>query len=64
MEVQVAVKELIAKAIENLADDATIEDALYQIYVLYEVEFGLAQADAGLTVSHDEVRAIVARWRK
>ena len=57
------IRDLIAKAIAELPDDATIEDALERIFVLYKGERGIAQGDAGQTVPHDEVRAMVARWR-
>ncbi|HKP76496.1 MAG TPA: hypothetical protein VJT67_13290 [Longimicrobiaceae bacterium] len=49
------VKEQFRQAIEELPDDVTFEEALERIYFLYKVERGLAQADAGDVVDHDEV---------
>jgi predicted transcriptional regulator len=63
METSVPVKDLIVRAIAQLPDDATLEDALERIFVLFKVERGLAQAEAGQTIPHEEVRAMVARWR-
>ena len=50
------VKEEAVKIVENLPEDATWEDVLYAMYVRQAVEEGLAEADAGLGYSSDEVR--------
>ena len=49
------VKEQVLQAVEELPDDTTFEEAMEQIYFLYKVERGLAQADAGDVVEHDDV---------
>lgn len=53
-------KERIFKALENLPDDADIEDAIERLYLLYKVERGIAQADAGQKVSQEEARKRMA----
>jgi len=40
----------------GLPEDATIEDAMEQLYFLAKVEEGLRQADAGQTASHEEAK--------
>jgi predicted transcriptional regulator len=50
-------KQLIRDAVEKLPADATVEDAMERLYLLAKIERGLAQADAGETLSHEEVRA-------
>jgi hypothetical protein len=50
------------RLITELPDDATIEDAMEHLYLLYKVERGIAQADAGQKVSQDEARKRMARW--
>lgn len=50
-------KSEIIQAIKDLPDDATLEDAMERLYVLTKIERGLAQADAGETISHAEVKA-------
>jgi predicted transcriptional regulator len=50
------------RVITELPDDATIEDAMERLYLLYKVERGIAQADAGQKVSQDEARKRMARW--
>lgn len=50
-------KQLVLKAIEDLPADATIEDAMERLYFLAKVYRGLADAEAGRFVSHEEVKA-------
>ena len=52
------------KAIQELPDDATVADAMERLYLLEKIERGIAQADAGQTVSHEEARRHLARWLK
>jgi hypothetical protein len=55
-------KQQILKAIEDLLEDAGVEDALERLYLLYEVEKGLAQADRGELIPQQEVRRRMAKW--
>ena len=57
-------KEKMLHAVEGLPDDATIEDAMEQLFFLAKVEKGLQQADAGDTIPHEEVVARMAKWQK
>jgi predicted transcriptional regulator len=47
---------------EELPDDAGVEDALDRLYLLYKVEKGLLQADRGELISQEEVRQRMAKW--
>jgi predicted transcriptional regulator len=49
-------KELVKDVADKLPADATVEDAMERLYFLAKIERGLAQADAGQTLSNDEVR--------
>ena len=49
-------KKKILRVVEQLPDDATIEDAIERLYFLAKIEKGIREADAGLTVSHDEAK--------
>jgi len=51
-----ATKERILKAVEDLPDDATLDEAIEKLCFLAKVERGIQQADAGKTISHDEVK--------
>jgi hypothetical protein len=55
-------KQQMLRVIETLPDDAGIEEAIERLYVLHKLEVGIAQADAGQTVSHEEARRLMARW--
>jgi hypothetical protein len=55
-------KEQMVRLIQELPEDATIEDAMEQLYLLYKVERGIAQANAGQKVSQEEARRRMARW--
>ncbi len=57
-------KQQILKAIEDLPDDASVEDALDRLYLLYKVERGLGQADRGEMISQQEARQRMAKWLK
>ncbi len=57
-------KQQILKAIEELPDDARVEDALDQLYLLYKIEKGLEQADRGDLISQEEARLRMAKWLK
>lgn len=49
------VKEAVLKLVEQLPEECTWDDVLYEIFVRQKVEAGLKDAEAGRTVSHEEV---------
>ena len=49
-------KKLLKDALDNLPDDATVEEAMERLLFLAKIERGLVEADAGKTLSHEEVR--------
>lgn len=51
------IKAEARKLIDRLPDDATWEDLQYAIYFRQAVEAGLADLDAGRSVSHREAMA-------
>ncbi len=57
-------KQQMLKAIEELPDDANIEDALERLYLLYKIDRGIKQADAGELISQKEARQRMAKWLK
>lgn len=57
-------KQQILKAIEELPDDAGVEDALERLYLLYKIERGIQQADNGALVTQQEARQRMAKWLK
>ena len=55
-------KEKVVHAVEELPDDATIEDAMERLLFLAKIERGIRQADTGQTIPHSAVRERMAKW--
>lgn len=51
----ITAKQKVLETVRRLPEDATIEDAIERLYFLFKVERGLAEAEAGRTVPHEEV---------
>lgn len=59
------IKPEARRLVESLPETATWDDLAYEVYVRQSVEAGLADADAGRVLSHDEALARVrARIRR
>ena len=54
-------KETVRELLERLPDDCSLEDTLYHVYVVQSVERGLADVEAGRTVSQEEVEETLRR---
>ncbi len=50
-------KQTVKELLDRLPDDCTLEDVLYHVYVVQEIERGLADVEAGRTIPHAEVAA-------
>jgi predicted transcriptional regulator len=57
-------KAKIVRAVEDLPENATIEDAIERLVFLHKIEVGLKQAQEGKTVPLDEVEARLKRRRR
>jgi predicted transcriptional regulator len=60
----VPTKEQMLRAIQDLPDNASVEDAMERLYLLETIERGIAQADAGRKISQQEARRRMAQWLK
>lgn len=49
-------KQAAKQLIEQLPDQASWDDIMYELYVKQKIEEGLADIEAGRTVSHEEVK--------
>lgn len=58
------VQEKVTQAIKDLPADATLEQVMERLVLVAKIEKGIAQADAGETVSHEEVVSRMAKWQK
>lgn len=50
------VKTEIVRIIQDLPDDATVEDAMERLYFLAKIERGLKQSESE-TISHEDIKA-------
>lgn len=57
-------KSEILVSLDQLPPEASIEDALEHLELLYRIERGIAESNAGLTVPNEEVMRRVSRWLK
>ena len=55
-------KDKVIKAIQELPPDASIEDAMEKLYLLYKIDRGIKQADAGKKVSQREAKKRMEKW--
>ena len=53
----VNIKQEAQRLVENLPEDATWDDLMYEIYVRQAIEAGLKDSDEGRTLDVNEVRA-------
>jgi len=59
-----ATKAEFMKALNDLPENATIDDAVERLVFMLAVEHGLAQADAGDLIAHEEIVQLVKTWLK
>ena len=57
----VEAKATVLALLERLPDDCSLDDVLYHLYVVQQVEAGLADADMGRVIPHDQVREQLER---
>ena len=55
-------KARILRAIEELPEDASVEDALDRLCLLYKIEIDLRQAERGELAGQEEARRRMKRW--
>ena len=57
-------KDRIVEIMQDLPDDVTFEDAIYELYVAFKIERGLEQAERGEGISHEDAKKRFAEWLK
>ncbi|MBA5875665.1 MAG: hypothetical protein GDA66_14095 [Nitrospira sp. CR1.2] len=56
-------KEQIAKILQDQPDDSSYEEILRELALAQMVDRGLADSDAGRTISHEEMGRRIETWR-
>ena len=57
-----AAKEEVIRLLELLPEDASLEDIQHHIYVRQKIDHGLEDAEAGRTLSEEELDQRMAKW--
>lgn len=57
-----AVKDEVESLLKRLPEGSTLEDVQYGLYVIEKIKRGLADADAGRTLTQEEVEKRLAKW--
>lgn len=55
-------KEEVLEILNNVPDDATLEDIQYRIYVRQRIERGLEEVAQGNVIDHEEVGRRLGKW--
>jgi predicted transcriptional regulator len=55
-------KDEVRELLDNLPDDASLEDIQYHLYVRQKIQRGLAAAEQGRAIAHEEVVRRMSRW--
>jgi len=58
------IREKVIQVVQDLPDDASVEDAMERLLLLAKIERGIEQADSGQTVPHAQVKERMAKWLK
>ena len=58
------IREKVIQVVQDLPDDASVEDAMERLLLLAKIERGIEQADSGQTISHTQVKQRMAKWLK
>lgn len=60
---QAITKTDILRAVSDLPEDATLDDAFERLFVLHKIEQGLKDAEEGRTMTQEEVEAYFRQRR-
>ena len=57
-------KEKMINAVNDLPEDASVEDAMERLLLLSKIDCGLLQAENGETLPHSDVVNRMSKWLK
>lgn len=55
-------KAAVLKLLEQLPEEATLEDIQYHLYVLQKIKAGKEAVDSGHVIPHEDVMRELAGW--
>lgn len=54
-------KETVRALLDRLPDDCSLDDVLYQLYVVQAINRGVADGEAGRVIPHEQIAAEMRR---
>ena len=57
-------KEIMHRVVDQLPDEADFDEAIDRLMYIKGIERGLADAEAGRTITHEELLKRIDSWRK
>jgi len=57
-----SVKQEVAKLLDTLPEDCSLEDIQYHLYVLQKVDLGLKDGTSGRTYTPEEMEKRMMKW--
>ena len=61
---ETSVKDKVRRAVEELPANASFEDAMERLYILYKVEQARSQLNAGQGIPHEDVKKRLKKWHE
>ena len=55
-------KDEVRTLLDKLPDECILEDIQYHLYVVEKIQKGITRADAGETLSQDDVERKFSKW--
>lgn len=61
-EISEAPKERLWQVLRSLPEDVALEDVIEQVYLLFKIDRGVRQLDAGEGIPHEEAKERFRQW--
>lgn len=58
------IKDQLLKAVRDLPGDASLEDAMEKMFLLFKIHKGLHQVESGKKISHEQAKKRMKKWLK
>ena len=55
-------REQVLEALRDLPEKNALPEAIERLYILYKIQKGIEDADAGRVVSHEEAKERFRKW--
>ncbi|MBM2814474.1 MAG: hypothetical protein HW421_1236 [Ignavibacteria bacterium] len=59
-----SIKDKLIEVTENINSETTFDDIMERMFLIYKIEKGLQQVNAGQSISHSELKNQVLEWKR